>query len=89
MQLSSFYSDCYSNFLQIAWELITAKCPFEGLAQMEIALQVTQSMLRPPIPGYCTGQQANLIQRCWADIPSQRLKAEQVLKVIDEAFPNV
>ena len=56
---------------------------------MEIAIQVTQKALRPPIPSYCTAKQTKLLQKCWAPCPSDRLTAEQALKVIDEAFPNI
>jgi len=81
-------ADIYSLGM-IAWELLTAKCPFESMAQMEIAIQVTQNMLRPVIPAYCSDKQVTMLQQCWAADPEQRLTAAEALRAIDGAFPNI
>jgi hypothetical protein len=43
------------------WELLTGRCPYEGVPQMEVAISVAHRGQRPQQPAVCTIEQWNLI----------------------------
>lgn len=51
------------------WELLTGRCPYEGEAQMEVAIAVAHRAHRPAQPEVCATEQWNLINvRCNCDL---------------------
>jgi hypothetical protein len=42
--------------------MLTGKCPYEGMKQVEVALAVINHQYRPQIPPACTAEQRNFLQ---------------------------
>eukprot|EP01031_Cornospumella_fuschlensis_P037633 gene37633-45718_t len=53
--------DVYSLGL-VCWEMMTGQCPYEHMKQVEIALAVVNTHLRPPLPAHCTQQHYYFLQ---------------------------
>lgn len=70
------------SFGVILWELLTRETPYGGMHGVGLALAVAQYGLRPPIPGYCPREYADLIAQCWTDSASARPDFGQVLDTL-------
>ncbi len=81
-------ADMYSVSM-ILFELLTGHYPFEGLGQIEVAVQVSQHNVRPHIPDFCPASLAQFIQQCWDIDPVKRKSATQALAIIDSILPLV
>jgi serine/threonine protein kinase len=81
-------ADMYSVSM-ILFELLTGNYPFEGLGQIEVAVQVSQHNVRPTIPDFCPAPLAKFIQQCWDIDPVKRISATQALTIIDSILPSV
>lgn len=44
--------------------MMTGKCPYEGMKQVEVALAVINHNHRPTLPSNCTFEQRSFIQVC-------------------------
>jgi serine/threonine protein kinase len=76
-------ADIYSVGI-IAWELLTGQCPFDGLSQIDIVVQVVQRQCRPEIPAACPRALVDFVRLCWDTDPSKRVSASQCLAMVDE-----
>ena len=79
-------ADMYSVSM-IVWELLTGHYPFEGLGQIEVAVQVSQHNARPPIPVFCPVPLSQFIRQCWDTDPIKRISATQALSMLDAILP--
>jgi serine/threonine protein kinase len=46
----------------VVWEVLTGRCPYEGVAPVSVAMSVCQRNCRPDIPGICTAQQKAMLE---------------------------
>lgn len=77
------------SFGVILWELLTRETPYRGMHGVGLALAVAQYGLRPPVPGYCPREYAELISRCWADAAAARPDFGQVLDTLQSMRAHV
>ena len=71
----------------VAWELLTGRCPFEGLSHLEVAIAVAQRGARLDLPEGCTAAQRGWMGQCWCDEPTSRPTAVETLRTLEQAFP--
>jgi len=82
-------ADVYSYGI-VCWELAMANVgspavPYDGMNQIQAAVQVLQRNLRPPVPRKCPVLPfADLMRRCWAADPAKRPSFEQVLQKLEK-----
>jgi len=60
------------SFGVVCWELLTARVPFEGMAQTAVATKVALEGMRLPVPPRTPMRLLRLIARCWSEAPEQR-----------------
>ena len=75
-------ADVYSYGI-ICWELLTAECPFDGMAPIQCALAVLNRDQRPEIPKWCPPALQALIRSCVKKDPKLRPTFEQIIEKID------
>ena len=78
-------ADIYSLGL-VAWEMLTGKCPYEGMTQVEVALAVVNTGARPVIPFQCSHTQKQFLERCWATDPKLRYSASSIVSDVNSVF---
>lgn len=78
---SSKYSDVYSYGI-VLWELATREEVYQGLETTQIIAKVANENLRPPIPQDCPWK--DLMVKCWAEKPSDRLEFSEIVKELNE-----
>lgn len=78
----SFKSDVFS-FAILLNEMISAELPFHGIDPREVGQRVVSEDLRPNIPRSCQPSMANIIQQCWATVPSTRPSFAQVVNLLN------
>lgn len=85
----------------ILWELLTRRCPYEGLTQFQVAVAVVRDAKRPELPpsapgsfggggagnSTCPKAYRDLVERCWAQDGSARPSFRSLLAdgVLDHA----
>ncbi|DBA00609.1 TPA: hypothetical protein N0F65_007738 [Lagenidium giganteum] len=75
-------ADVYS-FGIVVWEVFTARCPFENLSQIQVALSVLNHDNRPRVPESCPRFFARLMRACWVRDPEQRPSFAHVVQEIE------
>jgi len=76
-------SDSYS-FGVVMWELLTrGKEPYEDQEVLEVALGVSQGLLRLSIPDDCPEQWKKLMLACWAQDPKDRPDFDDMLSILE------
>lgn len=83
-------SDVYSYGI-ILWEMATREVPFQGMSETEIAYQVVNNHLMPPIPESCPQNLKTLIESCINPDPEQRPTFSEILAQWESgevAFPG-
>jgi serine/threonine protein kinase len=73
-----YAADIYS-FGLLMWEIVTRERPFEPMGQLEAAGSVALHGKRPPFPETMPPSVRDLIEKCWAQIPSERMEVEQII----------
>ena len=73
------------SFGMVCWELITRKCPFESMNQIQMAMGVLNHGLREVIPSTAHPRFAALVQRCWHHDPNARPSFIEVRPVLHTA----
>ena len=72
----------------VAWELLSGKCPYDHISnQVEIAVNVTQYNVRPPLSDRCPKQVRYFIENCWSADPRSRMSASEALKKLETVIP--
>ncbi len=66
------------------WEIITRERPFHSKSPIEAAVAVALEGKRPPFPDGIPPNLRTLIDECWAEIPSERMKVEKIIEIISE-----
>ena len=68
----------------IVWELLTSQSPYSGLPWETVAYMVGVGGSSLPIPSSCPRPFADLLEKCWAKVPTDRPgSAECVLQLQD------
>lgn len=80
----SFKSDVFS-FAILLNEMISAELPFHGMDPRDVGQRVVSEDLRPVIPRSCQRSLVNIIQQCWASVPSTRPSFAQVVNLLNFA----
>nr|CCA23310.1 protein kinase putative [Albugo laibachii Nc14]CCA24354.1 protein kinase putative [Albugo laibachii Nc14] len=60
------------SFAIVIWEVMTGRCPYDGMSQIHVALGVLNRNLRPSIPRDCPPFFARLMKSCWNRQPELR-----------------
>lgn len=60
------------SFGIVAWEVFTGECPYDGMAQIQVALNVLNRNHRPAIPRDCPQFFGRLMKACWNRQPDLR-----------------
>mmetsp|Transcript_26595 Transcript_26595/g.50428 ORF Transcript_26595/g.50428 Transcript_26595/m.50428 type:complete len:284 (+) Transcript_26595:934-1785(+) len=79
----NYAADVYS-FGLLMWEIITHEKPFEPKSQIEAAGSVALEGKRPPFPNDIPHNVKSLIEMCWADVPTERMEVEHIIKCLDD-----
>lgn len=80
----SFKSDVFS-FAILLNEMISAQLPFHGMDPRDVGQRIVSEDLRPIIPRSCQPSLVNIIQQCWATVPSTRPSFAQVVNLLNFA----
>jgi serine/threonine protein kinase len=78
-----YAADVYS-FGLLMWEIITREKPFDPQSPIEAAGAVALEGKRPPFPEGIPSNVRTLIEECWTEQPSERMKVEQIIESIGE-----
>lgn len=78
-----YAADIFS-FGLLMWEIITHERPFEPMGQIEAAGSVALDGKRPPFPESIPPSVRDLIEKCWAEIPSERMEVEQIIQCLGD-----
>lgn len=84
LRSSPFYDekvDVYS-FGVMLWEMLTLKEPYAGMSQDQMVMAIIEDGLRPSVVGCGPPRVVELIQRCWAEVPSDRPTFAQVSQAL-------
>ena len=82
--------ECYDyaadvfSFGLLMWEVVTHERPFELMSQIEAAGSVAIEGKRPPFPETIPPALKDLIEKCWAEKPSERMEVEQIIKCLGD-----
>ena len=68
----------------VLWELLTLEVPYKGLEGLQVAWLVVAKEQRLTIPSSCPPVFADLMKKCWAQDPMERLTFKEVLAVLDK-----
>lgn len=80
-------ADIYSLGV-VAWELLTGKCPYEGVSQVDLIMSVVANSLRPSLEPYFTREQRGLLESLWHAEACRRTSLEAMLaSELSAAFP--
>jgi len=80
-------ADVYS-FAIVFWEMFTAKCPFENLSQVQVAVEVAHKDIRPELPSFVPVDVQAIIRTCWNQDWTHRPSAEQLLVQLRSVMPS-
>ncbi|KAJ8470364.1 hypothetical protein OPV22_024707 [Ensete ventricosum] len=76
------------SFAIVLWELATSRVPYDNMTPLQAALGVRQG-LRPDIPNDMHPRLADLMQRCWDEVPSKRPSFEEITQELEELLQRV
>jgi len=77
------------SFGVVCWEVLTARVPFDGMAQTAVATKVAMEGMRLPVPPRTPMRLLRLIALCWSEAEAQRPAFEAVvleLQAIERAL---
>lgn len=80
-------ADVYS-FAIVFWEMFTAKCPFELLSQVQVAVEVAHRGKRPEIPAFVPADIQAIMRACWNQEWTQRPSAARLLSQLRTVMPE-
>jgi len=86
--------ECYDyaadvfSFGLLMWEVVTHERPFELMSQIEAAGSVAIEGKRPPFPETTPQALRDLIEKCWAEKPGERMEVEQIIKCLGDLSGN-
>jgi len=83
-----YAADIFS-FALVMWEIITREKPFASKSQIEAAAAVAIEGKRPPFPNDAPPPVKELIESCWAEKPSDRMKVEDIIKSVEDLANDV
>ena len=86
LRSSPFYDekvDVYS-FGVMLWEMLTLQEPYAGMSQDRMVMAIIENGLRPSLVGCGPPRVVELIQRCWAEMPSDRPSFAQVTAALSQ-----
>lgn len=72
------------SYSVVLWELLTLEVPYKGLEGLQVAWLVVAKEQRLTIPSSCPPVFADLMRKCWAQDPVDRLTSKEVLAVLDK-----
>ena len=74
------------SFGVVAWELLTALMPFDGMSRADLARKVAVEGLRLPPPPGSPMPLLQMMARCWSTKPRQRPEMRAMHKELQEAL---
>ncbi|XP_078154806.1 serine/threonine-protein kinase STY46-like [Carex rostrata] len=76
------------SFAIVLWELLTSKIPYDTMTPLQAALGVRQG-LRPRVPENAHPKLAELMQRSWDAIPSNRPSFSDLISELEELLEQI
>eukprot|EP00053_Salpingoeca_punica_P015905 m.147616 g.147616 ORF g.147616 m.147616 type:complete len:1001 (+) comp16829_c1_seq5:625-3627(+) len=73
--------DVYSYSI-VLWELVTRLTPWAGMEPAQIMFAVVAYSRRPPIPDHCPPFFKNLMEQCWTQNPTNRLRFHEIYEIL-------
>lgn len=77
----SFASDVYALGI-IFWEILACSIPYENFSRKRALEDAVLAGERPPINVDWPSEAQDLMMHCWANEPSHRLKASEVVEIL-------
>lgn len=76
------------SYSVVLWELLTHEVPYKGVEGLQVAWLVVAKEQRLTIPTSCPPVFANLMKKCWAQMPQDRLTFKQILVELENIMEN-
>ncbi|KAL4616340.1 hypothetical protein ACB092_07G192400 [Castanea dentata] len=72
------------SFTIVLWELLTGKLPYEYLTPLQAAVGVVQRGLRPIIPKHTHPKLAEMLEKCWQQVPALRPDFSEIIEILQQ-----
>lgn len=66
----------------VLWEVMSGCEPYEGLSSAVVLARVSRGEIRPTVPAWCPADFADVLRKCWAQSPGDRLSAAAVVDAL-------